>query len=581
MENLTKQAMSRRSFLGGALTTGALIALAANKPAFAAESSAADKAADADAEDIPEVDENKEGAVQGGTLTYYLTNPVGIEPFTTEENQGVEAASNLFDTLVTWDWGNQRVAPLAAESWEVNDDATVYTFHLRKDAKFHNGDPVTSKDFKYSWERICRFDYKPAPSSQGTKIAQVKGADEMMAGEATEMEGVECPDDYTLVVTLKAPYGDFLLDVTDISTSPIPNGMAATEEEYQKFRLAPIGNGPFMMDGEWVDGQHIAMKRFEDYWGEKPFIDGVVYQIYANDQTAWTECQAGNLDFTSVPSGQFTLAREMYGEAEGDGFLANPGKQYFTGDELSIFYLLCNNNDEVMGNVDVRKAISCAVDRQAICDAVFQGTRSPADNVLMPGITAYEPGAWPDCPAQKDAAKAGELLDKAGYPAGADGKRGLSITLSTNSGSSNETLMTMVQADLQAVGIDATIDVQEWAAYLDACQSGNFQMGRMGWVLTAPNAFSVLSDLFQTGFPNNYSGYANEEFDKAIEAACQIADDDERNQAYRDANAIVAEGFPIIPLLYYTHYYIASARVHNLFLNPGTVARLNRCWLAQ
>ena len=574
MENLTKRAMSRRSFLGGALATGAALTLAANgRLALASEGAA-------DAEDIPEVDENKEGAVEGGTLTYYLTNPVGIEPFTAEENQGVEVISNLFDTLVTWDWGNQKVAPLAAESWEVNDDATVYTFHLRKDAKFHNGQPVTSKDFKYSWERICRVDYKPAPSSQGTKISQVKGADEMLAGEATEMEGVECPDDYTLVVTLKAPYGDFLLDVTDTATAPIPNGMAATEEDYQKFRLAPIGNGPFQMDGEWVDGQHIAIKRFDDYWGEKPFIDGATFQIYANDQTAWTEFQAGNLDFTSVPSGQFTMAREMYGEAEGDGFLANPGHQYYTGDELSIFYLLCNNNDEVMGNADVRKAISCAVDRQAICDTVFQGTRSPADNVLMPGLAAYEAGAWPDCPATKDVEKAGELFDKAGYPMGADGKRGLSLTLSTNSGSANETLMTMVQADLAAVGVDATIDVQEWAAYLDACQSGNYQMGRMGWVLTAPNAFSVLSDLFQTDFPNNYSGFASNEFDEAIEAACQIPDDDERNQAYKDANAIVAEGFPIIPLLYYTHYYVASGRVHNLFLNPGTVSRLNRCWLA-
>lgn len=233
-----------------------------------------------------------------------------------------------------------------------------------------------------------------------------------------------------------------------------------------------------------------------------------------------------------------------------------------------------------MSNVDVRRAISCAVDRQAICDTVFQGTRSPADNILMPGIVAYESGAWADCPATKDAAKAGEYLDKAGYPAGADGKRGLSITLSTNSSSTNETVMTMVQADLAAVGIDATIDVQEWAAYLDNCQNGNFQMGRMGWVLTAPNAFSVLSDLFETGFPNNYSRYASAEFDEAIESACQIADDDERNEAYKKANAIVAEGFPVIPLMYYTHYYVASARMNNLFLNPGTVSRLNRCWLS-
>ena len=202
----------------------------------------------AEGEDVPEPDEvDASGAVDGGTLNFYITNPVGIEPFDTQETQGSQVATNLFDTLVTWDWGNQTVAPLAAESWEVNDDATVYTFHLRQDATFHNGLPVTSHDFKYSWERICRADFDPSLSTQGYKVEQIAGATEMMNGEADELSGVECPDDYTLIVTLRAPYGDFLLDMTDISSAPIPQGMGGPGDDYQSFRLAPVGNGPFMM----------------------------------------------------------------------------------------------------------------------------------------------------------------------------------------------------------------------------------------------------------------------------------------------------------------------------------------------
>ena len=565
--------MSRRSFIRGAVATGAMLALAGSGSLALADEDAG--------EDIPEPDEiSFEGAVSGGRLNFYLTNPTGIEPFDSEENQGVEVAHNLFDTLVTWDWGNQTIAPLAAESWEVNEDATVYTFHLRQDAKFHNGQPVTSADFKYSWERICRADFTPAPSSQGYKVEQILGANEMMNGEATELAGVECPDDYTLVVTLRAPYGDFLLDMTDISSAPIPNGMGGPGDDYQSFHVAPVGNGPFMMDGQWADGQYIMLKRFDDYWGEKPYIDGVNFQIYANDQTAWTEFEAGNLDFTVVPSGMFDMVRQTYGEATEDGFLANPGQQYFSGSELSIYYLLINNEDEVMSNKDLRLAVSAAINRQAICTTVFQGSRAPADNILMPGVAAYEAGAWDCCPAEGDKELAAEYFDKAGYPLGDDGKRGLSLTLSCNSGSGNENIMQMIQADLAACGVDAVVDVQEWAAYLDNCSNGNFQMGRMGWVLTAPNAYSVLADLFVSGGPNNYSRHANPEFDEAINAACQIPDEDERNQAYKDANAIVAEDFPVAPLMYYTHYYVASSRVHNMFLNPGTVAKLNRCWLS-
>ena len=504
---------------------------------------------------------------------------MGIEPFDTQETQGIEVATNLFDTLVTWDWGNQTIAPLAAESWEVNDDATVYTFHLRQDATFHNGQPVTSADFKYSWERICRADFLPSPSTQGYKVEQIKGATEMMNGEASELEGVECPDDYTLVVTLRAPYGDFLLDMTDISTSPIPNGMGGTEEDYQAFRVAPVGNGPFMMDGQWADGQYIMIKRYDGYWGGKPHLDGVNFMIYADVQTAWTEFQTGALDFTTVPTGMYDNALQTYGAAGEEGYLANPGQQYFNGSELSVSYLLMNGNDELMSNRDLRIAVSCAVNREAICTTVYQGTRIPASNMLMPGIAAYEEGTWDFCPAEGDKDLAAEYFDKAGYPLGDDGKRGLSLTLSCNSGSGNENIMQMIQADLAACGVDAAIEVQEWASYLEACQNGTYQIGFMAWVVTAPNAYSVLNDLFNGVSPNNYSGYANPEFDEAINAACQIPDEDERNQAYRDANAIVAEDFPMAPFGYYTHYYVTSPRVHNLFVNPGTIARLNRCWV--
>ena len=284
--------------------------------------------------------------------------------------------------------------------------------------------------------------------------------------------------------------------------------------------------------------------RYDGYWGGKPHLDGVNFMVYADQQTAWTEFQAGTLDFTAVPSGMYDMARATYGEAGQDGYLANPGEQYFSGSELSIYYLLINNEDELMSSKDLRIAVSCAINRQAICTTVFQGTRVPANNILMPGLAAWEDGAWDFCPAEGDQKLAGQYFDAAGYPLGDDGRRGLSLTLACNSGSGNENIMQMIQADLDACGVDATVEVQEWASYLEACESGNFQIGYMAWSLTAPNALTVLDDLFNSASPNNYSGYASSEFDEAVAAACQIADEDERNQAYRDANAMSPPTFP-------------------------------------
>ena len=407
--------LTRRAFIGGAAAVAGALALAGCGNTKQDGSSAAGDAEQADAASEEEIAPAAGEPTKGGTFRFYLTNPVGIEPFHAEENMGVEVMYNLFMPLCEYDYEKGEVVPAAAESWEVNDAADEFTFHLRQDGKFHNGNPVRAQDFKYSWERLCRADFKPAPSALGYKVAQVAGADEMMAGEADELD-IECPDDYTLVVHLKAPFADFPFVVCERALCPVPEGCTDTEEDFQAFRVAPIGNGPFMMDGEWVDGQYIQLKPFEDYWGDKPLVDGVSFQIYTDDQTAWTEFQAGNLDFTIIPSGLFNEAKQTYGESS-DGYTVNPGEQALFGDEDSIYYLICNNNDEVMDNKDVRIGISYAIDRQAICDTVLQGTRSPATNMITPGVPGYEDGAWSYAPATRDLEKAAEYFDKAGYPA--------------------------------------------------------------------------------------------------------------------------------------------------------------------
>ena len=560
--------LSRRSFVAGSAALAALL-LAGSKPG-------ADALAE-DASDYQGADADDSAATQGGTLKWFVISPAGIEPFSTSENNGCMVNYALFDTLCAMDNAEGKVTPLAAESWDVSDDATTFTFHLRQGATFHDGTPVTSKDFKYAWERLCKHDFKPSPSTQGSIIQMVKGAADMLSGNASEL-GVECPDDNTFVVHLEQPFADFPVVVTHPSTAPVPAGCTDTEEDFQAFRVHPVGNGPFQMDGDWVDGQYINVKRYDGYAGKKPNIDAISFQIFKDEDSAWTEFQAGNLDFTLIPNGQFGLATQMYGTAGDDGNLVNPGAQVLSGTETTVYCIICNLEDATMSNKDLRIAMSYAINRSAICSTVLENSRVPASDFLPPSLAGWQENGWDHCPAEADVDKANEYFDKAGYPM-KDGKRDLTITMSTNSGSGNEDIFAMIQADLAACGVTVNIETQEWAAYLDSLTAGSYQVGRMGYTADAPSAYCFMQDAFFKGAGSNYSKYDNADFEKTLSDAAAQTDENKRVEGYRAADKMLSDDFPLIPLCVYGHGYVCSNRVHNLLMNPMGYAHYTRCWL--
>ncbi|MDR3036843.1 MAG: peptide ABC transporter substrate-binding protein, partial [Coriobacteriales bacterium] len=457
----------------------------------------------------------------------------------------------------------------------VSDDATVFTFKLRKDAKFHNGDPVTAKDFKYGWERICNPATNPAqPSEISYHLAMVKGYKEMFEdGTATELEGAVAVDDLTFEVTLTQPYADFLYVVTHPALSPIPSGGAASD--YATFSEAPIGNGPFKMEGKWEHDQYIQLKRFDDYYGDKAFIDGVDFNIMTSVDTAYTEFQAGNLDFAQIADGQIETCVATYGEST-DGYTANPGKQTLLGDESSVYYLVVNNTDPVLKDKNIRMAISYAINRQAICDVVFNGTRVPATGIIPPGIAGFRDGAWEA--SVYDVEKAKKTLEDAGYPGGA----GIpTIKLSFNTGGGHENIMQMIQADLAAVGITAELNSMEWATYLTELAAGTIQIGRLGWIADYPIMENFLYSLFYTNNGDNHSKYTNKTVDDAILAARAETDDAKRIAAFQEVDDIIAADFPIIPVMFYRHSRVCSARVNDFYFDPKMIPDLTHTWLSK
>jgi oligopeptide transport system substrate-binding protein len=515
-------------------------------------------------------------AVAGGTLSVYINEPVCIDPKDLEESEGVQVGQALFDALACYDAVTGELLPAAADSWEANADATVWTFHLNKNAKFHDGSPVTAKDFVYAWTRLC----DPATKSNvAWHLEAVKGYDEIQAGTATVLSGVKAVDELTFEVTLKYAYGDFEFVVGNPTLAPVPQAVVESMGA-DAYAEAPVGNGPFMIAAgtKWEHNQNIQLVKFADYYGEKPNVDGIDFKIFTDPAAAFLEFQAGNLDFTNIPTGQIEATKAQYGATD-DGYTANPGKQTYLGAELAIYYVDINLNDEVMKNIDLRKAISLGINRQAICDTAMEGTRVPADNFVPPGVPGYEEGVWEYSKYDKAAAEA--ALVKAGYPQGKkpDGKP-LEITLSCNSGGSHEAIMALVQADLTALGLSVKTEFTEWAAYLEKLQGGQYQIGRMGWVADYPIFDNFMFSVFQTDSANNYAKYSDPAVDAAMKAARETADTAARIKAWQEINKTIAAAVPAIPLMAYRHARVASDRVNNLVFSGMGLLDFTHCWIA-
>lgn len=532
-----KLAMSRRAFVGGALAAGAASVLPACGSSDSSSSSS--------------------------TLSYYLSEPAYIDPYNGQENQGNTVIHAVFDGLLAWNYETAEAEPLAAKALpEISEDGLTYTFTLRKGMKFHNGDTVDAASFKRGWERMADPSMA-TPGEVGYHLAPIAGYAEYAAGDASEITGIVAKDKLTLEVTLSEPMADFTAVCTLTTMAPVPE---CAIEDPESFLEKPIGNGPFQMAEEWKHNQYINVTKFEDYYGDAPSIDGVYFSIQKSPDTAFNEFKAGNIDFCNIPTGKIKSCEKKYGTSK-DGYTVTPNHQVLTGTECSVYFLVLNPSDEVLADKDVRHAMALAINRQSIVDTLFEGSRKAADGIMPKVIDDSDENVWSYC--QYDPDQAAQILD-AKYPADADGKRGLSITLNYNSDGGHEDIMSSIQSDLEKVGFTVTQDQTEWATYLTNLTDGNYSVARLGWTADYPIMDNFLYPNFFSTADNNYEKYNNPEVDAAILAARQIQDDEERKAAYRKITATIGEDMPVIPIMFYAHNYVGAERIKKMYFDPTT-----------
>ncbi|RFS81148.1 ABC transporter substrate-binding protein [Actinomadura spongiicola] len=486
-----------------------------------------------------------EAGASAGTFTVGHPEPDHLVPADTTSSYSFDVISELFDNLMTLDAGGKAV-PLAAES-VTSDDQRVWTIKVRSGRRFHNGEAVTARSFADAWNNAA---YGPGGMAANAYFSYIEGHEEMNRGNAAKtLSGVEVAGPYLLRVTLDEPFGQFPLLLTYPAYAPMPK---AGLKDLKAFDEHPIGNGPYMMDGDWKRNREIELVPFPGYAGpRKPRNKGVTWKSYSSADTAYTDLRAGRIDvLQTIPSAKVPEAKRLLG----DRFLARR-----TG---TVDYLGFPLWDRRFADADLRKAISMAIDREGIDKAVYNGDFFPADSLLPAIVDGHRPNACGEL-CTYNPGKARSLFEKAG------GFRGTLELYFSNAQPTYAQWMRIVANSLRDnLGIRDIRFRQVPASDYFSMLRQRKEKGpyRQNWEADYPSPQNYLENML--GSDNNRMGWTNKEFDDLIAKAKRAADQREALGFYNRAEDIAIREMPLIPLWTWAGQAGRSRNVDNVTITP-------------
>lgn len=473
------------------------------------------------------------------TYTYRLLDDVkSFDPQIMSSVSDSRVARDLFEGLVNADLqGNP--APGVAKSWDLSEDGQTYTFHLRDNSKWSNGDPVTAHDFVYAWRRLA----DPATASEYAWYMELMGvlnASDIVNGKADpETLGVTALDDHTLEVKIDQPRPYFPGMLTHASTFPVPQKVIEAHGADWTKPENIVGNGAYTLT-DYRSGEVVRRVRNPLYWNnEATILEEVVALVINDENLALTRYRAGELDKTEVPAGQFpALSKSMSDETHS-----------FPRSCSYIYWLnMGENGPAYLKDVNVRKALSYAVNRDLIVKAILKGGQYPSYNWTHQATAGFE---LPDISmaqmsqAEREA-KAKEFLAAAGYGPG----NPLKISLSYNTSEGHKKIAIAVSQQWQQVlGVETELANYEWKVHTNNMQQGDYALGRYAWCGDYNEASTYL-DLMTSWSGHNNAKYASEEYDAVMKASKERGAD--TTALYKEAERILSEDVPFIPIYQYT-----------------------------
>ena len=444
--------------------------------------------------------------------------------------------------------GSDGYIPGTAESWTISDDGKEYIFKLNKNAKWSNGDPVTADDFVWSWKRILTASLG---SQYPDMLYYLVGAYEYHNGQIDNFDevGVKALDSHTLKVNLKNPTPFFIGLLSHYSTWPVHKETVLKHGDIDDRNgewTRPgnfVCNGPFQLKTWELNNKIVVEKNPHYYDASMVRLNEIHYYPVSNVMTEDRMFRAGQLHLTSSMP---TQKCPIYIEEKNPNLKIDP--------YMGTYFYRINTENETLSDVRVRKALAYSIDRQLLVDKVTQCGQIPAYSFTPPGSNGYQPST--EIPYDPVLAK--QLLAEAGYSSDNPFPK-LEILFNTNEGH-RKVALAIQQMWQNELGIEVELVNQDWKVYLSREMVGDFQISRAGWIgdYEDPNTFL---DLMRPNRGNNKTGWENMDFDALVEEANTINDQEKRYELLNEAEKILIDNMPIIPLYTYVRVYQLSPDV--------------------
>jgi len=478
------------------------------------------------------------GPLQEAVYRFPLpSDPPTLDPMHVTDTVSDTVVRRVFNGLVRFS-PQLEIVPDLAENWLVSEDGLTYKFFLRRGVKFHHGRELSAQDFLYSLRRILDARAAQAagdvPSERAQMLFPVKGAQAFFAGKASDLPGLEAPDEHTFIIRLEHKYAPFLAVLCMSDFVAVPREVV--EKDWKGFALHPVGTGPFVFD-RWERESEIVLKANRDYWESEVKLDVVVFKIIPDENTRYQAFLTGDLEHTDIPFGKMAAISadpQLSGRVHGVA-------------AMDMYCYGFNCEREPFTNKLVRLAFNHAVDKESIIRNILEG-RGLLQKTYFPPGGFYFNEASEGYPYDPEKARA--YLAKAGYPGGTGFPE---VTLNIDQQQLSSQVAAQVQEDLRQIGVKVRIEQNDWATFLDRVYAGELSFHQNTWLADYPdpdNWLYVLLESTQAGAPGNITRFSHPQFDQLVRTARTTVDTAERVRLYRKAEDIALASAPWL-LLYW------------------------------
>lgn len=459
-------------------------------------------------------------------------DPMSFNPSIMPDDSSYSIVQNIFNRLVKLDVSKQIIPDLARE-WTVSDDGTRITFHLKNDAKWHDGVPLTSKDVKYTFDTIkANENY-------------------FFYDSMSIVESIDCPDDYTVIFILNEPDVSFIASLGLYATFILPEHIFNTDISWEDnpASMKPVGSGPFKFDN-YTQGQSIVLVSNESYHDGAPKLDRLIFSIIPDDATAVQALISGQIDvLEAIPSANI------------DELISNSDIRMMLNEYPSPTRIVFNLNHDLVQDINVRRAIASAVDKEEISQKVYNGVRKP-EYAMYPEMIEWVSNKEQTSPAYS-IDNAVDILESAGYTKDADGYYIRGITLDVYDDYGYSDVAKLMEATLKQAGIELIIQVNEFNVWFEKVVIDRDFILELQGGFMGPDP-SQLGLRYGSGSYGNFADYKNPDFDELMRRGIRTDNQEERAVIYKEAQSLLARDLPFFPIVSDAFYDANNARFINL-----------------